>query len=274
MEAPIIEQIPVAVSPVRLSCRERPDAGGEGESIMLSKMGILVQSSYIDLMNRLLWLAVAVLFASCSSVSKLTDSELSSGTYKLVTTGENGQKVKQPVYLEASEDTISWVPVDKHHTAVGSPTGIKPGQLFLKQSFDIDVLVVVFKYRPGRSSIPSQLTTDFNGNLFLGYRHDWFSINDKKTPLGATRKVSQKSISVGGFAGIGTTFVSPWTTNQQTTDEYNGFILTKGISAMLGVKNLTVGLGIGWDNLVDRDKDIWIYQFKPWYGLALSLNLN
>lgn len=43
---------------------------------------------------------------------------------------------------------------------------------------------------------------------------------------------------------------------------------------MLGVKALTVGIGVGWDNLVDRDTDIWVYQFKPWYGLTLSLNLN
>lgn len=225
-------------------------------------------------MNRLVWLAAAAVFASCSSVSKLTDSELTSGSYEMVTTGEGGEKTRQRIYLEASSDSISWVPVDKHNAPLSSPAGIRPGQVFLKQSFDVDVLVVVFKYRPGLASVPSQLTTDFNGNLFVGYRHDWFSIKDKKTPMGMTRKVSQKSISVGGFAGIGTTFVSPWTTNQQTTDEYNGFILTKGISAMVGVKNLTVGLGVGWDNLVDRDKDIWVYQFKPWYGLTLSLNLN
>lgn len=43
---------------------------------------------------------------------------------------------------------------------------------------------------------------------------------------------------------------------------------------MMGYKSLTVGLGVGWDNLLDRDKDIWVYQSKPWYGLTLSLNLN
>jgi hypothetical protein len=43
---------------------------------------------------------------------------------------------------------------------------------------------------------------------------------------------------------------------------------------MLGVNNLTVGLGVGWDALTDRDKDIWTYQNKPWFGLTVGLNLN
>jgi hypothetical protein len=68
--------------------------------------------------------------------------------------------------------------------------------------------------------------------------------------------------------------MTPWTTNQGMTDEYNGFILSRGIALMIGVNNLTVGAGIGWDYLTDRDKDIWIYQNKAWYGLTFSLHLN
>ncbi|MBL7850402.1 MAG: hypothetical protein JNN04_05840 [Cyclobacteriaceae bacterium] len=226
-------------------------------------------------MNRWAWTFVAAAACtSCSSVSKITDSELSSGVYLLPASGERGEKTKQRVYLEEAGDSTSYKPIDKHQVATGPAVRVTSGQVFQKPSFDIDVLVVVFKYRPGLASVPSQLTTDFNGNLFLGYRRDWYSVTDKSTPYGWKRKVSQKSISVGGFAGIGTTFVSPWTTNHRTTDEYSGFILSKGVSAMVGVKSLTVGLGVGWDNLVDRDKDIWVYQFKPWYGLSLSLNLN
>lgn len=225
-------------------------------------------------MNRVVWLLVAVLYTGCSSVSNITDSELIAGRYERVSRDETGQKVRQRVYLEGAGDSVSWVPVGTADVATAPPSRVVSGDHFIRPSFDVDVLVVVFKYRPGLASIPSQLTTDFNGNLFLGYRRDWFTVKDHKTPMGTRRKVSQKSISFGGFAGIGTTFVSPWTTNNQTTDEYNGFILSKGISAMVGVKNLTVGLGVGWDNLVDRDRDIWVYQYKPWYGLTLSLNLN
>jgi hypothetical protein len=57
-------------------------------------------------------------------------------------------------------------------------------------------------------------------------------------------------------------------------EEYNGMVLTRGLAFMVGINTLTVGLGVGWDYLTDRDKDIWIYQNKPWYGLTLGLNLN
>jgi len=212
-----------------------------------------------------------LMLSGCSSVGKLTESELESGKYHTRTPGGSG---KSTVYVEVQGDSADIVALDNNGNSTGTPVRISPGQMLRKPSFDIDVLVIVFKYRPELPSLPSQLTTDFNGNVFFGYRNDWFTLHEKKTPLGVRRRISQKSISVGVFGGLGTTFISPWTTNNQTTDEYSGFILTKGISAMLGVRSLTVGLGIGWDNLVDRDKDIWIYQYTPWYGLTLSLNLN
>ena len=59
-----------------------------------------------------------------------------------------------------------------------------------------------------------------------------------------------------------------------TADEYDGLVLSRGFALMFGLKTLTVGFGIGWDSLTDRDKDIWIYQNKAWYGLTLGLNLN
>ena len=57
-------------------------------------------------------------------------------------------------------------------------------------------------------------------------------------------------------------------------DEYTGFVLSRGIAAMAGISNLTVGIGVGWDNLTDRDRTIWIYQHKAWYGVTIGLNLN
>lgn len=222
---------------------------------------------------RLLLPFAVLLLARCSSVGTLTDSDLSSGKYFRVKK-DGGRSDRALVHIEVQGDSIAVVTVDERGLATGPRQPVSNGQVFMKPSLDIDVLVVVFKYRPEVPSLPSQLTADFNGNLFVGYRRDWYTVRETPSPFGARRKIRQKAISVGGFAGIGTTMVSPWTTNYQTTDEYNGFILTKGLSAMLGVKALTVGVGVGWDNLVDRDEDIWVYQFKPWYGLTLSLNLN
>jgi hypothetical protein len=83
-----------------------------------------------------------------------------------------------------------------------------------------------------------------------------------------------RGVTVGAFGGIASTGVTPWTTNNLSSDEYNGLILSRGFALMIGLNTLTVGLGVGWDYLTDRDKRIWIYQNKPWYGLSVGLNLN
>jgi hypothetical protein len=147
-------------------------------------------------------------------------------------------------------------------------------RFFLKQSFDIDVMTVGFKYRPAVVNLPRQLNTDFNGNVYFGYRLDRFRVKKRTTPFGSKSVYSHRALTAGVFGGIGSTAITPWTTNNLIPDEYNGFILSRGISLMVGFNNYTVGLGVGWDYLTDRDKNVWIYQHKPWYGLTVGLNLN
>jgi hypothetical protein len=147
-------------------------------------------------------------------------------------------------------------------------------QYFIKRSYDVDVIAVPFKFRPASTNLPRQLTTDFNGNIFMGYRVDRFRMIHKTTPLGMKRFYKHRALSVGAFGGLGTAAITPWTTNNLMTDEYTGFVVSRGIALMVGIENLTVGAGIGWDHLTDRDKHIWIYQNKPWFGLTIGLNLN
>jgi hypothetical protein len=177
------------------------------------------------------------------------------------------------VYVDIKEDSLRILSASPLTKDLGI---VRPsnGQVLVRQSFDVDVMTVPFKFRPATQNLPSQLTVDFNGSLFLGYRLDRFRLVYIQTPAGVVKKVRHRAITFGAFGGLGTTSITPWTTNNGTSDEYSGFILNRGISLMGGVNNLTVGLGIGWDYLTDRDKDVWIYQNKPWYGLTLSLNLN
>lgn len=227
---------------------------------------------YLGSMKHLTIVLLCVFLASCASVSNLTESQLTSGNYSF-RSAESTTKTFTKVYVDAKEDSTAIIPLDKDGNGL-APILPAHGQMFRKPSFDIDVLVVVFKYRPTAYNFPSQLTADFNGNVFLGYRMDHYGMEVVKTPVGKVQRVRQRSISVGGFAGLGTSFISPWTTNFRTTDEYSGFVLSHGISVMAGFKSVTFGLAVGLDYLTDRDKDIWIYQNTPWYGVTLSLNLN
>lgn len=213
-------------------------------------------------------LGILTLF-SCSTLKPFSDSDIESGYYEL----QQYDKSYTKIYLDVKEDSIAIIPIDKENKGLGPLTHVD-GQAFLKRSFDIDVLAVPFKYRPSASEFPRQLVSDFNGNIYFGYRLDRYKTRIFQTPTGQEKKIQHHAITIGTFGGLGTTSVSPWTTNYRTTDEYNGLVLTRGLSIMAGVNNLTFGVGVGWDYLTDRDKAIWIYQNKPWYGVTISLNIN
>lgn len=216
----------------------------------------------------LLCLCTITLFA-CSSLKPFSDSDIESGYYQL----RQPDKKFIKIYLDVKEDSIAMIPIDKENKPQ-SPVSHVDGQSFLKRSFDIDLLAVPFKYRPSSSGFPRQLTSDFNGNVYFGYRLDRYRTKIFQAPTGMVKKIQHHAITAGTFAGLGGTAVTPWTTNYQTTDEYSGLVLTRGFSIMAGVNNLTFGVGVGWDYLTDRDKEIWIYQNKPWYGVTISLNIN
>lgn len=214
-------------------------------------------------------LAALALLASCAGAKISREIPLESGNYLM--------KIKdtepQQVFINVVDDSLAMYPtVDGQN--YGPPVLPLHNSVLIDRSFDFDVLSIPFKYRPHAMRFPRQLTTDFNGNIFLGYRSDRFRTRYISTPIGKQHEIKHKAFTVGAFGGIGTTFVSPWTTDNRITDEYQGLILSRGISAMMGIDNLTVGLGVGWDFLTDRDKHIWIYKNKPWFGVTISLNLN
>lgn len=217
-------------------------------------------------MRGLLIIIMLVSLASCSSLTKGPKYEFSDRYYNLKQNGSSYQKVF--VHLEDdsvkifSSDTVS---ITLHPKSIAR---------FNRGSFDLDAMTEPFKYRPSSQGFPRQLNSSFNGNIYVGYRMDYFRLRYLKSPEGTSRKLSHTAFTIGGFGGIGSEPITPWTTNYQTTDEYSGFVLSRGLAVMIGANNLTVGLGIGWDQLTDRDKHIWIYQNKPWYGLVIGLNVN
>lgn len=118
------------------------------------------------------------------------------------------------------------------------------------------------------------MDTDFNGNIYVGFRNDHFLVHQQITPTGTQKRTFHSAFTMGVFGGLGSSFISPWTTNYRITDEYSGFIVSRGIAIMTGINSLTFGMAVGWDSLTDRDKDVWIYQNKAWYGLSVGLSIH
>ncbi|HYC85254.1 MAG TPA: hypothetical protein VEB86_08535 [Chryseosolibacter sp.] len=214
--------------------------------------------------HSLTMMVVALSCASCASL-KSPRHQLNDGHYRLK---ESGSKAKK-VFIQAADDSLFVYKDNKLHEAP-----LLENSKFIKHSLDLDLITVAFKYRPSSMEFPRQLTADFNGNVYVGYRTDQFTKYSEKTPAGIRKTIRHRALTLGAFAGIGSTAITPWTTNYRTTDEYSALVITKGVAAMAGVNSLTIGLAIGWDAVTDRDKNIWIYQNKPWYGVSLGLSIN
>ena len=215
--------------------------------------------------SRLMTLLICATLSGCGAAHKY---QLTDGYYLFKEKGESYKKA----YAYVSDDTVLvYDPGD-----MTRPLPVNPlKQLhFTRPSFDVDIMTVPFKYRPGTDYLPRQLNADFNGNVFFGYRFDRFALRYVKTPFGTQLRRGHHAATFGLFGGIGTTAVTPWTTNYRTPDEYYGAVISRGGAVMFGLRSLTVGVGVGWDRLTDRDKNIWIYQNKPWYGMTFSINLN
>ncbi len=213
-------------------------------------------------------LVISFLMSGCGAIRNAPKYQLADDYYLYRQKGTRYQNT----FVHVENDTIKIVSMkEPEEIIVAAPNS---DQFFLKSSFDIDVMTVGFKYRPGTTNLPRQVNTDFNGNAFVGFRMDRFRVRYTYTPIGITKGYHHRAITGGLFFGIGSSAVTPWTTNNLTTDEYNALILSRGLAVMFGVNNLTVGFGVGWDYLTDRDKNIWIYQNHPWYGLTVGLNLN
>ncbi len=221
-----------------------------------------------------IFLASIFVLCSCASLQNIAKYELANGKYKMVIEGK-----KFDCYVENNDDSIMIYNLTTK-IATSLPQKMEAylpiKQRFVKPSLDIDVLTALFKIRPHASNIlPAQLNTNFNGNVYIGHRTDIYQIHYKKNPLDVyQRQINHFGFSGGFFVGLGSTAMTPSTTNNGISTEYDGIVLQKGMAGIFEINKLTLGLSVGFDNLLDKNKSSWIYQNKPWFGLMLGLNLN
>ena len=242
------------------------------------------ETQSISFLNLTLLLSTCSLFfSSCNVLQKVSKKEFKDDYY----TQQVGDK-KQNVYIDILEDTIQVHPtkilnslriVDTSKMLYLFPKELKAAKnqtvSYNTTSFDIDFFTIPLKFRPSRSSVPSQLNTTLNGAVYFGYRIDKYVLSYIKNPLGKLdRNINHFGFSMGGFTGFGNTFMSPTTTNNMLLQEYDGVVWSKGLAGIIALNNFTIGLAFGFDNLLDKNNQLWIYESKPWLGLAFGLNLN
>jgi hypothetical protein len=192
--------------------------------------------------------------------------------------------------LKVDEDTIAVFPVleFKDSTAIlagkrinytSKQKKLRDGLVshsFYHPSFDIDVMTIPVVYRPAAGEVPGQLTSNFNGALYGGYRMDEYRLNYKRTPLNTYKQsVKHSGYSAGLFAGLGNTFINATTLDKPNYFvDYEGVVLITGVAANVAAGNFTFGISCGPDFLLDKNSTDWIYKGKLCLGFTVGLNLN
>lgn len=219
-------------------------------------------------MRSLAYLLTLFLLGSCSVIQNTPKFGLQDGVY---------ETANEKVYVESQNDTLL-VSTENRSLGYALPEanaqnlGVK---LFQKSTFDLDVLAIPVKYRGSQAGLPPQLASEINATLYLGKRKDYFQVNYYQTPSKRfKRKIDHYGFSIGGFVGIGNTVMNNDLSQGQVGYEYQAVTFSKGVASIIGINNFTFGLALGIDQLLDKNASHWIYDQKPWIGLALGLNLN
>ena len=209
---------------------------------------------------------------SCASLQNQAKYQLVDGKYNITWQG-----AKYKTYIQnVSDSIIIHQPELKIHNTM--PLYTNESQPIVgrisKPSVDLDIMTSLFKIRPKTDNLPVQMNSNLNGNLYLGIRNDIYSIKYKSNPIYKyQRLINHVGFGGGVFLGLGNTAINASTSPNQAL-EYDGIVFQKGISGLFAINKLTVGLSLGSDRLLDKNRKYWEYENKPWYGLMLGLNLN
>ncbi|KOY87701.1 hypothetical protein AD998_17600 [bacterium 336/3] len=226
-------------------------------------------------------LILMILLSGCSVIKNTPKTELIEGFYWQ----KNHEKIKKEVYINPQSEDLYIYPSQQKKVDTSQYIALLPEMTKLLENqnkiilnrggLDIDLLTIPLKYRSKRIDVPAQINSFLNGAVYLGYRFDKYIIKYQKTPLHLyKREISHYGFSLGLFSGLGGVFMSPTNTNNILAQEYDGVVWNKGIAGIIAIDKFNLGLALGFDNLLDKNKNIWIYEGKSWLGLAFGLNLN
>ena len=233
--------------------------------------------------HTVLFLLVTVVITSCSIIRKTPKTAFTNGFYVqhinnkktvVYVTVEDEVLHIQTTRKSGEERIIDTITKDRIYPKEKNDR-IELSTSFNQYSLDIDFLTIPLKFRPAQKDVPLQLNANLNGAVYVGYRTDKYRVRYVANFLKKSqRTINHYGFSLGGYAGIGNTFMSATNLGNTIIIEYDGVVWTKGIAAIIAVNSFTAGVAFGYDNLLDTNRKNWIYERKPWFGLALGLNLN
>jgi hypothetical protein len=229
------------------------------------------------------FIVFSIIQTGCTTIKKNALEDLPEGRYAI-----SGKSDRSLLALEDSfnKDSIKHIHLYQEDslyfvlpgTSIKGTIRLLPEknqQLILyKSSFDFDVFTTPFKFRPA-TTLPQQLNTSFNGSFYFGYRRDRFSIKRTRLFNEVSRdRFTKMGVGIGAFVGVGSAFVNPISMRNTIDYEYDAVAIDYGVAILLGLRNFSTGVSVGFDFLTDKNRKQWVYQHKPWIGIFIGLNLN
>lgn len=141
-------------------------------------------------------------------------------------------------------------------------------------ALDIDLFTLPFKYRFPTAGQPGQLEDKLNVGVHVGYRYDLGRYRTVYFRRNQRSEISTFSVGLGGFLCFAPATVTPFSTAGQVQDDYQALGLNYGLATTFSFGGFSAGLALGIETLTDRNRNLWIYQNKPWLGITFGLNLN
>lgn len=140
--------------------------------------------------------------------------------------------------------------------------------------FALTGMTIPLKYRRsvGNDTInPPTLETGFNINFAPSYRINWSSFDPSKKFLGNT--LTNYSLTIGTLIGIGGTDLNNKSNSPGLLSNRKSTILTYGGMVLFGLNSIGVGYAFGFDNVLGKGSEYWVYQNKIWHGVIISVDL-
>jgi hypothetical protein len=234
--------------------------------------------------NRFRFYAVWLMIMSCCSCKSLNlIDQLPGDTYRIKSS--EYQKLDKTINpevgtknfladVEQSDSIFTITPIEGSLKTVRIDLNNIQRLKMYRYTLDIDILTVPFKIRPSTGGFPEQLNANFDAALYFGRRLDSYTIERHQKGHSVKSRITGVGYGYGGFVGIGSVTMNPFVTNQKIDYEYDGFVLNGGVAGIYDAKIFNLGIAVGADFLVDKNRRNWIYQGKPWIGVLFGINLN
>lgn len=141
--------------------------------------------------------------------------------------------------------------------------------------FDVDAITIPFKYRFRQgTTLPGGFVSNANVGLYAGWRVDVLTHRIMYTQNTCLSELTSVAYGFGVFSSVNPVTVNPWNTDYRLDVEYDGLGVNYGIAAIAAYQQMTVGLLLGFEMLLDENARYWVFHHKPWIGVSLGLNLN